>query len=108
MVSVTFKTREELSTTTGFKLAETIGLIDSDWLWQDNTPVDFELNGTVWTAYTTRGRGRNSRTTYLHISRNVKRRIVDPEGNDIGLRLDDSDHMRGKLHDSLKTYKWVN
>jgi len=101
-------TKNELAQMTGRQLARTIGLIDPDGCWLNNEHTPFHLNGTPWTAYTTRGRGKNRHTSYLHIYRPVKLRVVDPDGHDTGMRVDDYDHMRGKLSDPLETYDWVS
>ena len=60
-------TRQEIADMTGRKLIEAIGLIDKYGGLCNNDHVSFVLNGTEWTAYTTRGRGRSSGTTYVHI-----------------------------------------
>ena len=98
-------TRPEIAQMTGRKLIEAIGLIDKYGGWCNNDHVPFVLNGTEWTAYTTRGRGRSSGTTYVHIYRKVQLRVVDPDGNDTGMRVDDYEHMRGKDSDTFAHYK---
>jgi hypothetical protein len=104
--------RAQVGQMTGRELAKAIGIVDTRQgyydTWRNNDPRSFQMEGHTWHAYTTRGRGKRSGTTYLHLYRTYQARVVDPDGNDTGMRVDDVIHYRGKAQDKVGTYRAID
>jgi len=102
-------TREQMAHMTGWDLMQAVGIMDKVYRsWHHNDVRDFALNGRTWHAYTTGGRGRHSHTTYVHVYREIQRRVVDPDGTDTGLRVDDVVHLRGKASAKIAEFQDVS
>jgi hypothetical protein len=104
--------RGQVGQMTGRELAKAIGIIDTREgyydSWQNNDMRSFQMEQSTWHAYTTRGRGKRSGTTYLHLYKHVQLRVVDPDGKDTGMRVDDVVHYRGPWSAKIATYKQVD
>ena len=107
MVELTMTAQEGLQMT-GRWLMKAVGILDKYDSWRHNDHVSFKLNCVEWTAYTTAGRGKKSGITYLHIYRPVQVRVVDTDGRDTGMRVDDVKHLCGKASDPISSYVWIN
>ena len=84
---------------TGWELLKLVGIMRNN-SWRDGDGADFRTGGHTWHVYTSTGRGRH-RGTYVHLWREVQRRIVLPDGTDTGSRVADVIHVRGKASERI-------
>jgi hypothetical protein len=104
-------TRAQVSTMTGWELLTAVGIYDPEYrTWRNNEERNFqdETGQGTWRVYSTSGRGKQSRTTYVHLYRNGKARIVDSFGTDTGQRMPTVYHYRGKASDKISTYHEID
>jgi len=69
--------------------------------------IEGEKRAPVWTVRTTSGRGRASGKRFVHLSRPTVLRVVDPQGNDTGGRVNDVLHLRGAINQPIRDFQEV-
>ena len=67
-----------------------------------------DQRGRKWSLWLTEGRGRQAAHCYAHLSAKTKRRVVTPDGQDTGDRIDDVIHYRGRAGQLVSTYRSVD
>jgi len=91
---------------TGWELLKLVGIM-RDSSWRDGDGADFRTGGHTWHVYTSTGRGKH-RGTYVHLWREIQRRIVLPDGTDTGSRVADVIHVRGKASERIGQMRAVD
>lgn len=102
-------TQAQAGAMTGWEFMKAVGIMDPVYRsWQHNKIEDFQIDGKTWHAYTTRGRGRYSGVTYVHLYTDIQARIVNPDGTDTGQRADRVVHYRGNAGEKIGQFREVD
>jgi hypothetical protein len=103
--------RAQVEQMTGWELLTAVGIYDPEYrTWRNNEEHNFqdETGQGTWHVYSTSGRGKQGRITYVHLYRNGKARIVNPDGTDTGQRIPTVYHYRGKAGDKVSAYREID
>jgi hypothetical protein len=77
--------------------------------WENNKEGTYQDGSpATWHVYSTSGRGKQSRHTYVHLYRKGHARIVNEDGTPTGQRAPTVFHYRGKAQDKVGTYRAID